>query len=251
MMHRPDAGQRPRAVFPRVGTPNRRMHTAPPAYRHGAVPDGVRGRRHLAAIAIRETGTVTTPGKQELRRRLLAARAQRGEAVRLASAGPFADRVTADSRVGSARAVAAYIDTAGEPPTGALLARLADRGVTVLLPVLLPDGDLDWALDGLRRRGRWGLVEPAGPRLGPGAVASADVVVVPALAVSAAGDRLGRGGGSYDRALARTDPATPVIALLWDGELGIDVPVEPHDRRVSAAVTPSGWHICTPRPAPR
>ncbi|MGH3743069.1 MAG: 5-formyltetrahydrofolate cyclo-ligase, partial [Micromonosporaceae bacterium] len=51
--------------------------------------------------------------------------------------------------------------------------------------------------------------------------------------------RLGRGGGSYDRALARLAPGTPVIALLYDDELIRQLPTQPHDRRVTAVITPS------------
>ena len=65
-------------------------------------------------------------------------------------------------------------------------------------------------------------------------------VLVPGLAVDARGYRLGRGGGSYDRALARVPPGTFTCVLLYEEELGLDVPVEPHDRPVSAAVTPAG-----------
>jgi len=52
--------------------------------------------------------------------------------------------------------------------------------------------------------------------------------------------RLGRGGGSYDRALGRVPVGTFVCALVYDGELLDEVPREPHDRPVSAVVTPSG-----------
>ena len=57
-------------------------------------------------------------------------------------------------------------------------------------------------------------------------MARADVVLVPALAVDAAGRRLGRGGGSYDRALARVGPLVPLIALIYDDELVEQVPAE-------------------------
>ena len=76
--------------------------------------------------------------------------------------------------------------------------------------------------------------------LGVDAVTDADVVLVPALAVGADGARLGRGGGSYDRALARVPAGRPRTALLYDGELLPGVPAEPHDQRVSGVVTPSG-----------
>ena len=78
-----------------------------------------------------------------------------------------------------------------------------------------------------------------GALLGTGGVAAAQLVIVPALAVDVRGMRLGRGGGSYDRVLARLAPGTPVVALLYDDEVLADVPAEAHDRRVSIAVTPS------------
>lgn len=133
-------------------------------------------------------------------------------------------------------ALAAYVGVGTEPSTDALLS--AWRGRTVLLPVLLPGGDLDWAEhDGRFVAGRHGLREPAGPRKGRDALATCALVVVPALAVDRSGTRLGRGGGSYDRALTRTRAL--VVAALHVGEL-IDgaLPREAHDRPVDAVVLP-------------
>ncbi len=62
-------------------------------------------------------------------------------------------------------------------------------------------------------------------------------MIVPALLVARDGTRLGRGGGSYDRALARATGLT--VALLHDGELVDALPAEPHDVAVQAAATPS------------
>ena len=107
-----------------------------------------------------------------------------------------------------------------------------------LLPVLQPDGDLDWAINtGEYVENHLGIREPAGPRLGLEAVADCDLVLVPALAVDRMGHRLGRGGGSYDRALRRATGLT--IALLHDGELVNAVPTEAHDVAVQAVATPS------------
>jgi 5-formyltetrahydrofolate cyclo-ligase len=144
--------------------------------------------------------------------------------------------------VRAAGTVAAYLSIGREPPTTALLDRWRARGLPVLLPVVLPDLDLDWALDdGTRRPGVLRRVaEPASARLGPDAVARADVLVVPALAVDRAGRRLGQGGGSFDRALARARPDALVVALLHDVEVrDAPLPVEPHDRPVDVVVTPS------------
>ncbi|MER5224710.1 5-formyltetrahydrofolate cyclo-ligase [Streptomyces flaveus] len=149
-----------------------------------------------------------------------------------------------------ARTVAAYVSVGSEPGTRALLDALHARGVRVLLPALMADNDLDWgAYDGqgslvrVQHRGKMALLEPAGERLGPDAVLSADAVLLPGLAVDARGMRLGRGGGSYDRVLARleragADPA--LVVLLYDSEVVDRVPEEPHDRPVHAVITPSG-----------
>ncbi|WP_436845823.1 5-formyltetrahydrofolate cyclo-ligase [Streptomyces tibetensis] len=146
--------------------------------------------------------------------------------------------------------VAAYVSVGSEPGTLALLDALRARGVRVLLPVLLPDNDLDWgayegegSLASVRHGGRMALMEPVGERLGPDAVTTADAVLLPGLAVDERGMRLGRGGGSYDRVLARLERAgahPALVVLLYDSEVVGHVPEEPHDRPVHAVVTPSG-----------
>jgi 5-formyltetrahydrofolate cyclo-ligase len=142
-----------------------------------------------------------------------------------------------------AATVAAYVSVGSEPGTGLLLDALVTTGKRVILPVLLPDNDLDWAVysgsASLVRASR-GLFEPVGARLGVEAVRTADVVLVPGLAASPAGDRLGRGGGSYDRALARVPDGTPVAIVLYDDEVGPAVPTDPHDVRVGFALTAGG-----------
>lgn len=155
----------------------------------------------------------------------------------------LADQLMATPDLRRAATVAAYVSIGGEPGTGPLLDRLHEQGRRVLLPVLLPDSDLDWAVYGgpaRLARARRGLIEPLGPRLGVDAVATADVVLAPALAVGRDGTRMGKGGGSYDRALGRVPIGTFTCALVYDEELLESVPTEPHDRPVTAVATPSG-----------
>ncbi|HEY9475233.1 MAG TPA: 5-formyltetrahydrofolate cyclo-ligase [Mycobacteriales bacterium] len=139
--------------------------------------------------------------------------------------------------------LAAYIPVGSEPGSVALVDELHDRGVPVLLPVVRTDGELDWAVyNGVLRAGLFGLREPVDAPLGPDAVADVDVVLAPAMAADRRGNRLGRGAGYYDRALTRVDSTVPVVVLLHDGELVDTLPAEPHDRPVTAAVTPTlGW----------
>jgi 5-formyltetrahydrofolate cyclo-ligase len=147
--------------------------------------------------------------------------------------------------VRGADTVCAYVPVGSEPGSPALLDRLHELCETVLLPVAGtgPDGEhlpLQWGPyePGTLLPARWGLHEPPEPWLPPDAITRADVVLVPALAVDRAGVRLGRGGGFYDRSLALCRPGTRLIAVVRDDEVVDELPSEPHDVRMTHALTP-------------
>jgi 5-formyltetrahydrofolate cyclo-ligase len=202
--------------------------------------------------------------KASLRRRLVAARAAMSDSERTAAGRLIRDNVLELPQVAAAGTIAAYYSVGTEPDTRGLVFALWKRGSYVILPVLLPDGDLDWASyegpDSLAP-GPLGLLQPVEPVRGPEAVARAHVILVPALGVDSRGNRLGRGAGSYDRALARVHGQVPVIALLYDDELLPDLPAQPHDRPVTAVarpahgvtwlLSPGGTTPRTPRRRPR
>jgi 5-formyltetrahydrofolate cyclo-ligase len=181
--------------------------------------------------------------KVALRDQLLTTRRRHPLAAAREDAEAIAAHLLRTPEVRRAATVAIYISLSNEPGTGPLVEQLHELGRRLILPVLLPDNDLDWAVyqgpQSLVPASR-GLLEPLGPRLGPEALATADVVLCPGLAVDGHGRRLGRGGGSYDRALARVPVGTFVCTLLYDGELLDHVPAEDHDRPVTAVVTPRG-----------
>jgi 5-formyltetrahydrofolate cyclo-ligase len=137
--------------------------------------------------------------------------------------------------------VCAYLAIGSEPGSLALLEALRSAGYRVLLPVVVGAAPLEWAEytgEHALQRGLHGLREPTGPRLGATALASAALVLVPALAVDRRGTRIGKGGGHYDRSLPVTD--APLVAVVRDAEVVDDLPVEPHDVRMTAVLTPSG-----------
>ena len=181
--------------------------------------------------------------KTMLRKDLLAARARLSVAERRAAGRALRDTVLGLPETGMAGAIAAYISVGAEPETTGLVFALWKRGSYVLLPVLQDDFDLDWASyegpDSLAP-GPFGLLEPTEPRRGPDAIRSADLVIVPALAADRDGNRLGRGGGCYDRALARVGASVPTVALLYDHELLDEVPAGAHDQRIRAVAQPTG-----------
>jgi len=150
--------------------------------------------------------------------------------------------------------VAAYLSAGSEPGTLQLIGWLAARGVRVLLPVLTTgDGKLRregaWAAyDGpdALRVGRTSILEPTTPTQPGDALAEADLVVCPALAANTVGDRLGRGGGWYDRVLSHARESARIWALLNDDEVLAAIPTQPWDRRVTAIATPSRIIDCRP-----
>ena len=163
--------------------------------------------------------------KQALRAEVAARRKARPQPERDAAAAALVERVLSLPEVAAGGTVTAYEAFPTEPGTGPLLAALRAQSVRVLLPVLRADNDLDWVADG--------------EALGVDAIRSADVVVCPAVAATPDGLRLGRGGGSYDRVLARVSPPTVTVALLYDDEVVDELPTDPHDRAVDVVVTPT------------
>ena len=137
--------------------------------------------------------------------------------------------------------VAIYRSLPSEPPTHALAEMLHARSVTVIVPETLPDLDLDWhelLADGSE-----------GPRLGLAGIATAQLILAPALSVDHAGTRLGQGGGCYDRALTRRRPDAVIVAIVNDEEYAERaLPSDAHDVRVDAVITPGGGFCEIPDP---
>lgn len=180
--------------------------------------------------------------KTTLRAQLLGARRATSPADRAAQATALAVSVrqaTDSFDVTAGQTVCAYLAIGSEPGSVALLDALRDAGYRVLLPIVVGAAPLDWAEytgEHALQPGLHGLREPTGDRLGPSGIGEAALVLVPALAVDRTGTRLGKGGGHYDRSLPLTD--APLVAVVRDEELVDELPVEPHDIRMSAALTP-------------
>lgn len=136
------------------------------------------------------------------------------------------------------KVVASYYSYGDEPGTSDINKELLRRGVTLLLPRLLPDNDLEWVRwDGSENAlvAHGNVMEPHGFAFTD--LGSIDAVIVPALHVDRSGNRLGQGGGSYDRALAKLHSWK--IALVHHGEVTSEpLPIDEHDQRVNAAATP-------------
>lgn len=168
---------------------------------------------------------------------------------------PVRDRAEAEGIAHQIRALASSMGGVALPALFAPTPLEPDMSLALglfpraLLPVLLdeagaPLGEPRW---GLWEAGR-ALVtlgrppaQPDGEARGAESLNEADLIIIPALAASADGTRLGQGGGWYDRALTHRSPGVPVVAAIFDDEVleaGI-IPAEPHDVPIDGIVTPT------------
>ena len=136
--------------------------------------------------------------------------------------------------------VTCYASYGTEPDTGELRRRLSAAGYEVLLPRV--DGDrLEWVLDSPDTTvSSMGIAEPTGAAVD---LLPLRAMLIPALAVSADGDRLGKGGGYYDRVLSGLRDV-PIVAIVGDADVVDRIPTQAHDMRVHAIVTPTRSITC-------
>jgi 5-formyltetrahydrofolate cyclo-ligase len=180
------------------------------------------------------------PTKAALRSALLAARRRRNQSERQDAALLIRDRVLALPEVSAGSTIAAYASLEDEPGTGPLLSTLELGGIAVLLPVLQSDRSLHWARlePGHTHPNHLGICEPPAADADPHLLSTASVVICPGVAGDLRGHRLGRGGGSYDRALATVRPSILRCLLLYDDEVLDSVPTSALDEPVDVIVTP-------------
>jgi 5-formyltetrahydrofolate cyclo-ligase len=179
--------------------------------------------------------------KKSLRKAVLSARKQLAPETLELRAQRFGEQLEDFAVIHGAATVTAYASVGEEPGTRVALDRLHARGIRILLPIVLPDLDLDWAeyTPDEWEEGRMGLVHPTSPPSGVEAIREADIVFCPGVAGNARGHRLGRGGGCYDRALARTRPGSTRCLVIYDEDVVDEIPVDDHDQRVDVIITPT------------
>lgn len=153
---------------------------------------------------------------------------------RMALSAVLMQAVERDASFASAHCIAAYCALPDEPETRAALSRWAASGRRIVVPRV--EGDrmqfYDWSPTE-QCAGAFGIDEPtAAARLCP--AAAIDLMLVPGVAFTRNGERLGRGKGYYDRYLAQADFRARTIGIGYPHQLLETLPTEPHDRRLDA-----------------
>jgi len=197
--------------------------------------------------------------KTRLRRALRARRAALAAQPRAEASAALAAHLRASPTWQAAASIAAFVGVRGEPDTLPLLEAALHEQRQLWLPRVLhgPGGLSELvhtpSLDHLAPAG-FGLLEPA-PRpdertLSPVEAASAlDLILVPGLAFTSSGVRLGFGAGHYDRLLAPVEPLTRPIRVGICFHAFLDppegpLPSQPHDVSMHWIATERGLHRC-------
>ncbi|NHD19118.1 MULTISPECIES: 5-formyltetrahydrofolate cyclo-ligase [unclassified Actinopolyspora] len=188
--------------------------------------------------------------KEQWRRELTAGRSATSGTARAEANEALRTAVLEHLRYSGATTVCAYVPVGSEPGSLELVDGIREHGCRVLLPIVTGRQPLEWAEytgpDSLSRAG-FGLLEPNNSPLGIDAISTAELVLVPALAVDRRGVRLGKGAGYYDRSLPLASGTADLLAVVRDEEFVENLPAEAHDVRVHGVFTPSGGLSPLPR----
>ena len=140
----------------------------------------------------------------------------------------------------AARTIAIFAPQPREPDVEMLWSRAAGKAIAY---PRVEEGRLDlYRVDSLYELlpGAFGVREPAADPAHAVSPDALDLILVPGVAFTRDGARLGRGGGFYDRLLASLPAHTCKIGVCFDSQLLPELPVEPHDQHVDFIASESG-----------
>jgi 5-formyltetrahydrofolate cyclo-ligase len=155
-------------------------------------------------------------------------------------------RVLESSFYQGAATVVLYSAKDNEVDSGLLLASALGSRRRVLLPKVVPESQ-ELVIVRVRSSaelapGSFGLLEPTGTEIVPVSSLERALFCVPGVGFSRTGQRLGRGGGYFDRALATIGPETVTAGLAYSFQVLDQLPETPNDRRLDLIFTESAVH---------
>jgi 5-formyltetrahydrofolate cyclo-ligase len=165
-----------------------------------------------------------------------------------------AERLCASTFYRDRATVVLYAPKDNETDTAEIFTDALKSGRRVLYPRIVPERrELSLVLVSDRaelRPGAYGLLEPTGSEIVPPEDLGRMLICVPGVAFGCAGERLGRGGGYYDRLLAATAPQIVTAGLAYSFQVLDRLPESPGDRRLDFIVTESALHVAGHAPRP-
>jgi 5-formyltetrahydrofolate cyclo-ligase len=180
--------------------------------------------------------------KKELRKKIIAQRDQISTEEIVEKSSLIAERLYSFPAYLKANTVMFFIAFGSEVNTKAMVEETIKRGKLALAPKampktreLIPSQIIDWEQD--LAPGSYNIPEPREDKLRPLEPEKIDLLIVPGVAFDQKGNRLGYGGGYYDRFFPLLKTGTPLVALVFDLQILPDVPVDEWDHRVDCIIT--------------
>jgi 5-formyltetrahydrofolate cyclo-ligase len=178
--------------------------------------------------------------KSRLRTQVLTNRSQ---AIASSTAIEIGSRLLSLCEQLGATNVGIYLSFGSEPATDVFVIGAKAAGITLFAPRTGPKSTMDFArLEDATESNKLGFLQPIGEVIESDRL---DLIIAPALSVDVFGNRLGRGGGFFDRYLEKFEG--PVAAVVYEHELVPELPSQSHDRPVQYAVTSSGIQALSPK----
>jgi 5-formyltetrahydrofolate cyclo-ligase len=163
------------------------------------------------------------------------------------------DQVLTSSLYREAQTIVLYAAKDNEPAAWLILEHALASGRIVIFPKLASNNSLLSLIKvGARenlRPGAFGILEPTGTEMASPAHLARALICVPGVAFGLSGQRLGRGGGHYDRLLAASHPQAITAGLAHSFQVLDRLPQSPHDRRLGFIVTACAIHAADSAPA--
>jgi 5-formyltetrahydrofolate cyclo-ligase len=180
--------------------------------------------------------------KKELRKQIITARDHLTDEEITTNSATIAEKLYQIPAFDQAEAIMYFVSFGSEVDTRPMVEETIRRGKTALAPKavpqsreLIPSQILDWESDLVP--GYYNIPEPRAGALRPYAPEQIDLLIVPGVAFDLKGNRLGYGGGYYDRFFSLLKPGTPLVALVFDLQIVPEVPVDEWDRPVDCVIT--------------
>lgn len=180
--------------------------------------------------------------KKQLRKRIIEARDKLSAGEIREKSSLIAEKLYNLPEFNQAGAVMFFISFGSEVETRAMVEETIKRGKIALAPKAVPETRelivskiTDWDRD--LAPGAYGIPEPRSDRLIPVQPEVIDLLIVPGVGFDLDGNRLGYGGGYYDRFFTLLKPGTPLVALVFDLQIESSIPVEQWDRPVDLVIT--------------